>query len=128
MQRGGYDLKIEIDKSKSIYTQIIDGIKKSIIRGELEPGSQIPSQRDFAALVQVNPNTVQRAYREMERMGLVETLRGQGTFVCKREGLLEELKSEMAQNILCSFITEMRSLGYIDRDIIELIRRNLEKK
>ncbi|MEW9123348.1 MAG: GntR family transcriptional regulator [Thermotaleaceae bacterium] len=114
---------MEFDNSKPIYLQIIDSIKKQLIRGELKPGDKILSQREFAQSLKVNPNTVQRAYREMERVCLVETIRGQGTFVCERKGMLEEIQDEMADRILRNFLQEMYSLGFEKDKIIELVAK-----
>jgi GntR family transcriptional regulator len=69
---------MDFDTAQPIYRQIIDDYKKKLIRGELKGGDRIPSQREYADMVKVNPNTVQRAYREMEAMKMVETVRGQG--------------------------------------------------
>ena len=121
-------MELNYDIAKPIYQQIIDEIKKSVIRGELTPGSQIPSQRELAVSAHVNPNTVQRAYREMENMKLVETLRGQGTFICQREGMIEELRSEMAMEILENFLNEMRSLGQTDESIMEMLQKHIQQK
>ncbi|AOT69248.1 GntR family transcriptional regulator [Geosporobacter ferrireducens] len=114
---------MEFDNSKPIYLQIIDDIKKQLIRGELKPGDKILSQRDFAQKIKVNPNTVQRAYREMENMNLVETIRGQGTFIYSREGMLDEIKEEMASRVLKNFLDEMYSLGFDNEKIIELVEK-----
>ena len=109
---------MNFDSSQPIYKQIIDGYKKQLIRGELQRGDKIPSQREYAEKVRVNPNTVQRAYREMENMHMVETQRGQGTFVVASEEMQKEIKDEMAQKLLDYFIREMESLGYERAQII----------
>lgn len=118
---------MEFDNSKPIYIQIIEDIKKKLIRGEINPGDKIPSQREFAKDMKVNPNTVQRAYREMESMGLVKTLRGQGTFIDDKEDLLIEIKKDMANSILIKFIEDMRSLGIEDKETLDLIKGWQEK-
>src|SRR5690606_41321312 len=66
-------------------------------RGELRPGDRLPSQRDLALQARVNPNTVQRAYREMELLNMTETVRGEGTFVAQNPELIRSLRAEMAQ-------------------------------
>lgn len=114
---------MEFDNSKPIYLQIVDKIKKQLIRKELNMGDKIPSQRELAQRLKVNPNTVQRAYGEMETIGLVETLRGQGTFICNRPEILEEIKEEMLEEIMTRFFSEIRSLGYEDETIIDLINK-----
>ncbi|CFW96789.1 Transcription regulator HTH, GntR [Syntrophomonas zehnderi OL-4] len=112
---------MEFNNSQPIYKQIIDDFKKKLIRGELKKGDKIPSQREYAEQVKVNPNTVQRAYREMESMNMVETLRGQGTFISISADRLEEIKMEMAVNLLDYFISEMESLGYSREDILKIL-------
>ncbi|KYH33233.1 GntR family transcriptional regulator [Neomoorella mulderi] len=119
---------MQFDNSRPIYMQIMEFIKKQLARGELQPGQKIPSQREMAAELQVNPNTVQRAYREMETMGLLETLRGQGTFISNRPGLLQEIKVELAGSILKRFIVEMRSLGLSAVEIRNLVNQALDQE
>ncbi|AOY77145.1 GntR family transcriptional regulator [Clostridium formicaceticum] len=121
---------MDFDHAKPIYLQIIDYIKKQIIRGDLKIGDKIPSQRELAQTLKVNPNTVQRAYREMENMHLTETIRGQGTFILEKKELLEALKTEMAETLLKNFIIEMKSLGYENKEVVALVekyQKNLEE-
>jgi len=118
---------LNFDNTRPIYIQIMDEIKKQIIRRELKPGDKILSQREFAQEAKVNPNTVQRAYKEMENLNIVETIRGQGTFICNRPGILEEIKSEMAGEILDNFFKEIRSLGFNNEEITQLINNWIEK-
>ncbi len=114
---------MEFNTSQPIYKQIIDDFKKKLIRGELKEGDKIPSQREYAEQVRVNPNTVQRAYREMESMNMVETLRGQGTFISISADRLEEIKMEMAVNLVDYFISEMESLGYSQKDMFRILKQ-----
>lgn len=110
-----------LDSSQPIYQQIIDNYKKQLVRGELREGDKIPSQREYAEKIRVNPNTVQRAYREMENLHMVETIRGQGTFIIIGEDLKKEIKQDMARNILNYFIQEMRSLGFTNEQMVEML-------
>jgi GntR family transcriptional regulator len=119
---------VNFNAAQPIYRQIIDDFKKKMIRGELKHGDRIPSQREYAEMARVNPNTVQRAYREMEAMHMVETLRGQGTFVSADEAMLASLKEEMAQFILNHFVAEMNALGYRDRDLIKMLEDYMQAK
>jgi GntR family transcriptional regulator len=64
-----------------IYQQIINSVKENIIKGILCPGDKLPSVRELAGMITTNPNTVSKAYSELERMKIIETLRGKGTFV-----------------------------------------------
>ncbi len=109
------------DSSRPIYRQIIDEFQKQLVRGELKQGDKIPSQREYAEKARINPNTVQRAYREMETMHMVETLRGQGTYIIVAEPMLTDMKAHLGQKILGYFIAEMESLGYDYTEMIKLL-------
>lgn len=119
-------LNVNFDLDKPIYLQIIDEIKRSIVRGELALGEKIPSQRELAQQIKVNPNTVQKAYQEMERIRLVETLRGQGTFICNEPKSLTSIREEMAQEALEIFINDMKALGFSPKDIREMVESALK--
>jgi len=120
---------LDYDKSRAIYKQIIEAFQKQLVRGELSRGDKIPSQREYALQARVNPNTVQRAYQELERMGMVETVRGQGTFIQADEAMIGEIRQKMADSILDHFLEEISSLGYMDNEIEEILnRRRKENK
>lgn len=95
-----------------IYRQIMDEVSGQIISGKLKPGQQLPSVREMAQSFQVNPNTIARAYQELEREGIVFTRRGQGTFASKEEEVLAALKQEKVLEIISRFFAEMSSLGF----------------
>ena len=118
-------MRINIDVSMPIYQQIIDEIKRAVARGDLKPGDKLPSHRDMAKEIQVNPNTVQRAYREMEQEKLVATLRGQGTFISDDSMLIDRIRREMADNSVSAFVQEMMALGLIPEKIISLVAERI---
>jgi len=120
-------MQLKLDQGRPIYQQIIDEFKRRIARGELGPGDRIPSQREFAAMAQVNPNTVQRAYREMEQERIAETLRGQGTFICSDPDLVARIREEMAERALVSFVEEMRALGYSRENVLDLVAKAYDR-
>ena len=68
--------------ARPIYTQIIDGYREQILAGILEQGEKLPSVRELAAQLAINPNTIQRAYRELEMQGWIASVPGKGSFVC----------------------------------------------
>lgn len=102
----------QFDPAIPIYRQIMDEISGQIISGKLNPGQQLPSVREMAQNFQVNPNTIARAYQELEREGIVFTRRGQGTFVSEKEAILVTLKQEKVENVISKFFAEMSSLGF----------------
>lgn len=71
---------------KPIYIQIMDNIRGQIAAGILQPGDKLPSVRELAQQMSINPNTIQRAYREMEMQGVIQTIPGKGCFVCGGAG------------------------------------------
>lgn len=103
--------------SQPIYSQLADRIKKQILRGELKSGDKLPSVREMGILVSVNPNTVQRTYRELEGVGIVETKRGQGTFVTESEEILTMMREQLKQEGISQFVKGMHEMGYSNEEI-----------
>ena len=68
--------------ARPIYTQIIDGFRDQILAGVLQNGDRLPSVRELAQQLSINPNTIQRAYRELETQGWIATVPGKGCFIC----------------------------------------------
>jgi GntR family transcriptional regulator len=118
-------MQLNFNNPKPIYMQMVDEVKKALARGELSPGDKIPSHKERAQMSQVNPNTVQRAYQEMEREGLTETLRGQGTFIKNDPEMLLHIRSEMAQAAAQLFIEELRGLGIEPEEMERILRDQL---
>lgn len=111
-----------------IYLQVIRNLQKKMIKGELKPGDKMPSNRELAVLYKVNQNTAARIYREMESEGYCYTKRGIGTFVSEEESMVENLKKEMAQEVLRNFMREMKDLGFQKNDIIDRITEYKEEQ
>jgi DNA-binding transcriptional regulator YhcF (GntR family) len=111
----------EFDPNIPIYVQIMNTIKQNLVTGNLKPGDKLTSVRELAEKLSVNPNTVQRAYQELEREGVSETRRGMGSFVVERETLISALKTEMAKTLMKNFIYGMKSLGYSDDEMLKTI-------
>lgn len=122
---GGANLHIEFDPSVPIYLQIVEEIKRLVATGKLKAGDKLPSQRELAAMLRVNTNTVQHAYREMELEGFVETLRGQGTFIRQDAQVVEKMRTEMIQRLVGDFVRSMLVLGCSEQSILELVKANL---
>lgn len=104
-----------------IYIQIINLVKGRMISEEICGGEKLMSVREFSKELKVNPNTVQRAYQELERENLVFTKRGMGTFVTEDLDSIKKLKESMATDIVRSFLMEMKEIGFQSDEIIEII-------
>ena len=114
-------MHIEFNTKTPIYLQIMDLIKMDIVIGKLKAKDKLPSVRDMATNLKVNPNTLQRSYQELERLGIVYTQRGTGTFVGEEKNMVDDLKKEMAKEVIDSFILRMKSLGFTDNEIIKSV-------
>jgi len=122
-------MKTKFDDKSPIYLQIIDIIKMDIVIGKLKSKDKLPSVREMAIKFNVNPNTLQRSYQELERLGIVYTQRGLGTFVGEEKDMVDDLKREMAREVIDSFILRMKSLGFTDNEIIKSVsKETLEVK
>ena len=112
-------IHLDYRDARPIYSQIFDNVRSQIGAGVLEPGDKLPSVRELASQLAINPNTIQRAYRELELAGWIATVPGKGCFVC---GVPGESKMEQAQ-LLEQFdktVAALQALG-ITRE--ELARR-----
>jgi GntR family transcriptional regulator len=115
----------EFNSSKPIYLQLADTINRLIVSKELKAGEKLQSVRDMALTYNVNPNTVQRTYSELERGGILETRRGQGTFVTEDEDRLDQLRKDLKEEQIESFILVMREMGYSSFEIITGLQNHL---
>lgn len=118
-------MDLEFDDKMPIYLQIMDRIKMDIVTQKLKANDKLPSVREMSTILKVNPNTLQRAYQELERLGIVYTQRGMGTFVGERDTMVDELKQEMAREVMDSFILRMKRLGFSEQEIIKRISQNI---
>ena len=109
------EFNFEIDRP--IYIQLVEQLKSYIILGILEPGSRIPSVREFAIQAKVNPNTMQKALMELEDDGLIYTERTNGKFVTENKDLIEKVKKELAQQVTSKYIESMKKLGISKQEV-----------
>lgn len=110
------------DNSIPIYLQIIQEMKRRIIRKELTPGERLASVRDLAKEAGVNPNTMQKALSELEVEGLLETERTTGRFVTSDQKLIASLREAYLKERLQPFLSELQSLGLSEEELMTLIR------
>ena len=91
-------IHLDYRDARPIYTQIVDGFREQILSGILQPEDKLPSVRELASTLTINPNTIQRAYRQLEMEGWIATVPGKGCYVCgapvaalrQREGMLAQ--------------------------------------
>ncbi len=119
---------IQFDSSQPIYSQVIEEVKRALVIGKLSPGDKLSSQRELAEILKVNPNTIQRAYREMENLGLVETLRGQGTYIRENPSLVKTIKEEMTMQVAREFVCKMQGLGWKGEEIQKFVEEIVKEE
>lgn len=103
---------------RPIYAQIVERIQMGIVSGYYPSGSRLPSVRDLAAEAAVNPNTMQKAFAELERSGLIVTQRTNGRTVTEDRELIDNVRGNLAKGYIESFRTKMRELGYTREEIM----------
>lgn len=123
----GDKMKVEFDNSKPIYIQLVDHLRLKIVSGEMPSGSKVDSVRSMAEEVEVNPNTMQRALAELERLGLVYTQRTRGRFVTEDIEKINLIRKEIATLEISNLRDVLLKLGYSEDELIELINQNLRR-
>jgi GntR family transcriptional regulator len=121
------ELSIDTKSGVPFYRQIIEQIKFGIARGELESGDRLPTVRQLAVDLSINPNTVIRAYRELEIEGVLDTQQGSGTFVGRHKPEVDRLeKKRMVDQILTDLLARASSYGLSIDDVLEGLRQRKE--
>lgn len=116
---------LDIKSGVPFYRQIIDQVKSAIATGSLEHGDRLPTVRQLAVDLSVNPNTVSRAYTELELTGLVETQMGSGTFVGRKKVERDDVERRRILDQICQeFLSRASSHGFTLNDIM----KNLEQR
>lgn len=120
-QMGAHMIFIDYRDARPIYEQVTDRFKMMILRGVLCPDEKIPSVRSLAVDLSINPNTIQRAYSELERQGYIYTVKGKGNFVADDKELFLKYKEELLAGLkdLCRSAFEA---GITEEEIIQSIK------
>ena len=108
---------IDMRDSRPIFEQISDWYRKLILQGVMAPDEKMPSVRQLAMDLSTNPNTVQRAYADLEQKGFIYTVRGRGNFVCGDRALVQQRKDEMIREIR-SILEEAAAMGLEPGDLV----------
>jgi GntR family transcriptional regulator len=118
-----FRIQLDLHSGMPVYRQVIDQVRGGIASGLLEPGDQLPTVRQLAVDLAINPNTVIRAYRELELGGLLETHQGTGTFISaqKMKRADAERERQLAQ-IVGDCVSRAGAAGFTIDDLIEELR------
>jgi len=122
-------VEFQVDPKSGVpfYRQIIEQVKFGIARAALQPGDQLPTVRQLAVDLSVNPNTVIRAYRELEIEGVIETQQGSGTFVGEVRPRIDALERQrMLDQILTELLARASTYGFSLDEVLEGLRQRKE--
>lgn len=114
--------ELDIRSRKPIYEQLVDKMKELIMNEVLKPDEQLPSVRSLATELTINPNTIQKAYRELEIQGFIYSIKGKGSFVNPNNQIKDVEKIEAVRKDLEKLVMEALYLGIPANDIIKLIQ------
>jgi GntR family transcriptional regulator len=120
-----FSLTIDPNSPMPIYAQIAEGIKKAVATGHLQPGQQLPTVRQLAVDLKINPNTVAHAYGELERAGIIATRRGMGTFVLPQSEHTPARNVNLLAELAAKTILEAHRLGFTAQELIEAIKTQI---
>ena len=99
------------DNERPIYIQLVEMIRIDIISGKYQKGQKLPSVRELALMMKVNPNTMQKALVELEDEKLIYTERTNGKYVTEDEILIEKIKKQLAQEKVNNYLNSMKNIG-----------------
>jgi GntR family transcriptional regulator len=122
-RRPGFHFRLDLHSGVPAYRQIVDQVRGGIASGSLAVGDQLPTVRQLAVDLSINPNTVVRAYRELELGGLLETHQGTGTFIsAQRIQGAEEERSRQLSQIVADCLARAGAAGFTVEELIEELR------
>ncbi len=119
-------ISINYRDPRPIYEQIRDELQKLILTGVIPPGDKLPSVRELAQELAINPNTIQRAYRELEQSGYIDSVPGKGNFAALKQEAAFQRKDELMVR-LRETAAELRSLGAGEEELLACVREGGEK-
>ena len=114
-------IHINFRDARPIYEQVRDGFRQLILSGALPPGYKMPSVRELAASLAINPNTIQRAYRELEAEGYICSVPGRGSFVCERGAAVKLRAAELMEKFR-ELAVELRLLGVSEQELARALK------
>lgn len=121
-------MKINFNKRDPLYIQVIQHFKEKIASNIYEPGEEIPSRRELASQLKINPNTAQRAYKEMEEAGLIYTEGNNPSRITKDENVLRAVRTELIEEALDTFINAVEPINVPIDDLVHMIKEKYEEK
>lgn len=116
-------INVDTRSRQPIYEQLCENIRRCILTGQIKPGAQLPSVRSLAGELAINPNTIQKAYAELERQGVISSLPGRGSFVPEDIAAICDLDRRRILDHIEAALLEARGASMTKESIIELVDR-----
>lgn len=121
-------MKIKFNNREPVYVQVIRHFKEQIATGLLEPGQEIPSRRELANRLKINPNTAQRAYKEMEEQGLIYTEGNLPSKITQDQKVLQGVREELIVEAVETFISSVQSINVPLEEVLHLVKEKYDKE
>lgn len=115
-------MNFNFDNDRPIYSQLTNFLKEYIISGKLKPNEKLPSVRELALKIKINPNTVQKALEKLEQEKLIYTERTNGKYVTDNEKLIEKTKRKLAEEKVNNYLKSMEDIGIEKKDAIKYLQ------
>jgi GntR family transcriptional regulator len=115
-------MSVMFNSRDPIYLQVVRYFKEQITTGKLEAGQEIPSRRELAALLKINPNTAQKSYKEMEEQGLITTEGNSPSKITRDERILNAIRDELIRDAVDSFITTIKNINMPVDELLHVIK------
>ncbi|MCC3864969.1 GntR family transcriptional regulator [Terrisporobacter petrolearius] len=116
-------MKFTVNDREPVYIQIIRNIKQKIVTGEIQKGERLPSRREMAVNINVNPNTVQKAYKEMEEMGIINTIKNNQSTITKDDNLIRQIRKDLISEATDVFIKQMKAINVPIEEVKDIITK-----
>lgn len=119
-------MRINFNNRDPVYVQVIHHFKQQIATGMIEPGQEIPSRRELANQLKINPNTAQRAYKEMEEQKLIYTERNLPSRITKDKQILGSVREELLLQAVDAFVNSVQSINVPLEEVLDLVKTNYQ--
>lgn len=119
-------MTIKFNNRDPVYVQVIRHFKEQIAKGFFEPGQEVPSRRELANQLKINPNTAQRAYKEMEEQGLIFTEGNMPSCITKDEAVLKSVREELIIEAVDLFLGSIKAINVPLSEVLKLVEKKYE--
>ena len=121
-------MNVSFNAREPVYLQVVRHFKEQMAIGELVAGQEIPSRRELAATLNINPNTAQKAYKEMEEQGLIHTERNFPSRITTNEEILHAVRQELIVAAVDSFVEAIRPINVPIEELLQVVKEKYAKE